>query len=96
MKQLIDLSALSGCSMYNEEYKLGLLFYYPTGRHQLRAQIWNLTNDDVLFETIVKDWDKALCALLTFQHITGQGSLEELTEKLERDVKAGVLDFLQV
>jgi len=89
----MKLSVLSGLSLYSEEYKLGLLFYYPTGKHKLRAQIWNLTNDDVLFETIIKEWNNAISALLTFKTITGGGTQEEVQKWFEEEILKSKIDF---
>jgi hypothetical protein len=93
MKQLIDVSALSGFSIYNEEYQLGLLYYYPTEKHKLRAQIWNLSNDDVLFETIIHNWKNAVSVLLTFKTITGGGTKEEVKKWFEEEILKSKIDF---
>ena len=78
----MKLSVLEGFQVENQEYQVGLLFYYPTGKHQLRAQIWNLKTDDVLFETIIKDWNNAVAALCTFYQITGTPQ-QQLIEKID-------------
>jgi hypothetical protein len=83
----MKLSVLDGFQVENQEYQVGLIFYYPTGKHQLRAQIWNLKTDDVLFETIISDWNKAVAMACTWQHITGEENVEGRMKKIISEMR---------
>ncbi len=84
----MKLSVLDGFQVENQEYQVGLIFYYPTGKHQLRAQIWNLKTDDVLFETIIKDWNQAVAMACTWQYITGEEDVEGRMKKIVAEMRA--------
>jgi hypothetical protein len=78
----MKLSNLEGLTSTNEEYQLGILYYYPLGYKTMRVQIWSLKNDDVLFEKPVKNWNDAIAGLCTYLHITGVQNVEETVKNL--------------
>lgn len=78
----MKLSVLEGFQVENQEHQMGLLFYYPSHTHKLRGQIWNLKTDEVLFETIIKDWNTAVAMACTWQYITGEEDVENRMKKI--------------
>jgi len=78
----MKIQELDGLKQQGSE--VNLLFYIPLGEKKLHAQFYNPHNEDVIHEIIIKDWNQALSALLTFKYLNGE-TLENLWSMLKTE-----------
>lgn len=80
----MKITELDGLKQEGSE--VNLLFYIPLGKKKLHAQFYNPKNDDVYYETVIKNWNQAISAVLVFRERNGE-SVESLTEMFNNLMK---------
>lgn len=82
----MKLTVLNG--LKHEGSEVNLLFYIPLGEKKLHAQFYIPETDEVVYERVIKNWEQATSALLTFRHLNGESieSLTDMVRKFKKDL----------
>lgn len=82
----MKITVLDGVKQEGSE--VNLLFYVPLGKKKLHAQFYNPINEEVIHERVIKDWNQAISAVLTFRHFNGESieSLTDMVRKFKKDL----------